>query len=69
MARLPIPGSDNGTWGDVLNDYLLVAHSNDGALKDNSITNAKLNTGSGADGQVLTKDSGASGVSAGLLRP
>jgi hypothetical protein len=25
-ARLPVPGSDNGTWGDVLNTYLEVAH-------------------------------------------
>jgi len=22
MARLPIPGQDNGTWGQILNDYL-----------------------------------------------
>ena len=33
MARLPTPGSDNGTWGTVLNDYLEVAHNGDGSLK------------------------------------
>jgi len=22
MARLPIPGGDNGDWGGILNDYL-----------------------------------------------
>lgn len=34
MARLPTPGSDDGTWGDILNDFLTQAHNNDGALKD-----------------------------------
>ena len=34
MARLPIPGSDNNTWGDVLNDYLGRAHNTDGSAKD-----------------------------------
>lgn len=33
MARLPQPGADNGTWGDVLNDFLSVEHNNDGTLK------------------------------------
>ncbi len=26
-ARLPTPGSDSGTWGDVLNTYLGVGHT------------------------------------------
>lgn len=34
MQRLPIPGSDNGTWGEILNNYLLVEHNSDGTLKD-----------------------------------
>jgi len=33
MARLPHPGADNGTWGEVLNDYLSVSHNEDGTLK------------------------------------
>ena len=33
MSRLPIPGSDNGVWGDVLNDFLTVEHNADGTLK------------------------------------
>lgn len=32
-ARLPTPGSDNGTWGQVLNDFLNVEHASDGTLK------------------------------------
>ena len=31
--RLPNPGSDSGTWGDVLNDFLLQEHTSTGALK------------------------------------
>ena len=34
MARLPQPGSDKGTWGNVLNEYLSEAHNGDGTLKD-----------------------------------
>jgi hypothetical protein len=47
MARLPIPGSDQGQWGEILNDYLSVAHMTDGTLKDitlppNSVTPVML---------------------------
>ncbi|AGB22158.1 hypothetical protein Mycsm_01767 [Mycobacterium sp. JS623] len=38
MARLPQPGGDSGTWGDVLNDYLSQAHKPDGLIKDNAVT-------------------------------
>ncbi|MEJ0073825.1 MAG: hypothetical protein WDN27_07225 [Candidatus Saccharibacteria bacterium] len=31
--RLPTPGSDNGTWGDILNGFLEVEHNGDGSLK------------------------------------
>jgi hypothetical protein len=81
MARLPIPGSDDGTWGQVLNDYLEVAHDNDGSIKtgavdgaalqngsvtaaklqDGAVTDGKLSASGGSNGQVLTKDTGASG--------
>lgn len=33
MSRLPTPGSDNGVWGDILNDFLGVEHEADGRLK------------------------------------
>jgi len=56
MSRLPNPGSDEGTWGTVLNDFLSVAHSSDGniaanaitasSIQDGSITSAKLQDGS-----------------------
>ncbi len=48
MPRLPIPGQDSGTWGDILNDYLLVSHEADGTLKPTSavkLTGAQTVTG------------------------
>ena len=33
IPRLPLPGQDGGTWGDLLNEFLRVAHAEDGALK------------------------------------
>lgn len=33
MARLPVPGSDSGGWGDLLNEFLGVTHNGDGTLK------------------------------------
>src|ERR1035437_905189 len=39
MSRLPIPGSDKGTWGDILNNYLSQSHNSDGSLKAISETN------------------------------
>lgn len=38
--RLPIPGSDNGTWGDILNAYLNVSHNSDGTIQQTAITTA-----------------------------
>ncbi len=32
--RLPIPGNDDGTWGNILNNYLSVAHNPDGTQID-----------------------------------
>ena len=42
MARLPIPGSDQGNWGKILNDYLSQAHNPNGLLKTGIVTTANL---------------------------
>jgi hypothetical protein len=52
--RLPIPGSDNGSWGDILNGFLEVSHASDGTLassvvgtnqlQNNAVTNAQLDS-------------------------
>jgi hypothetical protein len=33
VSRLPTPGSDDGHWGEILNDFLAVAHNGNGTLK------------------------------------
>ena len=38
MARLPVPGGDDGQWGTVLNDYLSQSLDTDGTLKDDVVT-------------------------------
>lgn len=43
MARLPVPGSDENTWGDILNDFLGQEHNSDGSQK--TVTVAKGGTG------------------------
>ena len=34
MSRLPTPGADNNTWGQILNDFLSIEHNTDGTLKN-----------------------------------
>lgn len=49
MTRLPTPGNDAGDWGDLLNNFLLVEHNNDGTLKRASaITAAEQSSNKGA---------------------
>ena len=38
--RLPVPGSDEGTWGDILNEYLSVSLDSAGSLKSSAVTAA-----------------------------
>ena len=42
MARLPIPGSDEGEWGEILNEYLSQAHASDGSLKPGAVAFSTL---------------------------
>ena len=44
--RLPIPGSDNGTWGTILNDFLGVSLNSDGSLNTTAVGNAGALLGS-----------------------
>jgi len=63
MARLPVPGGDNDTWGNVLNDFLSQAHTAAGDIKDGVVTEnviadgsvsaGKLSAASPTNGQVL----------------
>ena len=44
-ARLPAVEGDEGIWGEILNEYLLVAHDENGYLRANSISTTELQIG------------------------
>ncbi len=43
MTRLPIPGQDDGAWGQILNDFLEVEHNPNGTLKSRDTIISKAN--------------------------
>jgi len=67
VARLPIPGSDNGSWGTVLNDYLAQSHKSDGTLKDNSVTSGTLAPGSVTNAAIATDAVNATSIADGSV--
>ncbi len=44
MTRLPIPGGDDGQWGDILNAFLSMSHGPDGELADDTVGSDQLQT-------------------------
>lgn len=62
MARLPIPGSDAGSWGQILNDYLSQTHNTDGTLKDNTVSESKLAAPVQAKLNVIAGQQGPTGA-------
>jgi len=57
MSRLPVPGSDNDTWGTILNDFLSVSLNADGTLKTSAVS---------ASGAEQAANKGQAGGYAGL---
>lgn len=57
MARLPQTGQDAGTWGNILNDFLLQAHDPDGSLKDGLLTADAVGLGEVDNTSDATKNS------------
>lgn len=60
MTRLPTPGSDDGAWGDILNDFLSVEHNTDGTLKKAGAIQAAQTA---ADNAQSTADAAQSALS------
>lgn len=59
MARLPVSGQDNGTWGNVLNDFLSVELNGDGSLKKASdIVNAQATANAAAVNTSVVHNTG-----------
>lgn len=42
--RLPVPGGDNGDWGDILNGFLEVSLANDGTLNSSTVTDTQVSS-------------------------
>lgn len=67
MARLPVPGGDEGDWGTILNTFLSQSHNTDGSLKADSVGPSQLQAAAlentvGAGSIVFSvKDYGATG--------
>ena len=57
MARLPVPGSDDSHWGTILNEFLRIAHREDGQIK--GVTNVVNVEDFGAVGDGQTDDTAA----------
>jgi len=45
MVRLPIPGQDDGAWGDLLNEFLAQAHTSTGGLKSDVVNASTIQDG------------------------
>jgi hypothetical protein len=62
VARLPVPGSDDGTWGTILNDFLAQSLNTDGSLKDGAVQGLQgqpVSSTTPTNGQILTYNTGA----------
>jgi hypothetical protein len=71
MPRLPEIGSDGDTWGNLLNEFLRVSHTADGALKNTGpVVNVKDYgaTGNGTTDDTLAIKAAASAVLNGPVR-
>lgn len=54
MSRLPVPGSDDNTWGDILNDFLSIEHNSDGTLKKAALISSAVQAVNGKAGPRIT---------------
>lgn len=54
MARLPQVGGDAGNWGEILNEYLAVAHKADGTIADDSVGTSQLKSNSISNSAIIS---------------
>ncbi len=67
MARLPTPGQDNGTWGDILNDYLSQSHAGDGTLKPGIVGSSQIVAGAVTSTQLANNTVTATQIANGTI--
>ena len=61
MARLPIPGGDDGAWGSILNDFLGQTHAADGTLKTGAVGSTALSGGAVTAAKIATTNAPTAG--------
>jgi len=54
VARLPTPGGDEDTWGNILNTFLDVAHNTDGTLKTDAVATGTITNGTVTEVKLAT---------------
>ena len=54
MSRLPVVGQDDDIWGEILNDFLSVAHNTDGTLKKADLIDSAVQSINGQTGSSIT---------------
>lgn len=67
MARLPDPGSDIDTWGEILNEYLLVSHTTDGYINPSAVGTSQLQNQSVTADKIADGSITSSKLATGLL--
>lgn len=67
MPRLPVPGGDENSWGDVLNEYLGQSHNADGTLKANTVGVSQLQDGGVSSAKIAAGAVGASQLGNGAV--
>jgi hypothetical protein len=64
VSRLPVPGSDDGTWGNILNDYLSVSLDTDGSIKAGAVASKANVSHTHAESDVTSLSSDLAGKEA-----
>ena len=67
MSRLPEPGSDEGSWGEILNDFLSQSLKPNGLLKDGAVTSNVLAVGSVTGASIASNAVNASSITNGSI--
>lgn len=65
MARLPVIGQDNDSWGQTLNEFLLQSHNSDGTIKAGAINSQAMQNSSVGGAIVRNGSIGAAKLTAG----
>lgn len=67
MARLPIVGEDDGTWGGILNEYLNQSLDHDGILKNDTVGAPQLRSSSVTGAAIANRSISSTKIADGAI--